>query len=120
MRSFFVILIIIFVVVIIKEYVPLLRYSRAKSNDGNVMKKVVIYTTSYCPYCVRAKGLFDRKQVQYEEINVENDPALKEVMIKRAGGRKTVPQIFIGDFHVGGCDDLYELESQGKLDGLLP
>ena len=83
------------------------------------MKKIIIYTTDTCPYCSRAKSLFDRKKISYEEINVEKDEALRDAMIAKAGGRRTVPQIFIGDYHVGGCDDLYELESQGKLDELL-
>lgn len=82
------------------------------------MNKVIIYTTTYCPYCVRAKALLDRKAVAYEEINAE-DPAVREKMVERAGGRRTVPQIFIGDFHVGGCDDLYELDRQNKLDEKL-
>jgi glutaredoxin 3 len=82
------------------------------------MQKIVIYTTTTCPYCVRAKALLDRKGVTYQEINTE-DPSVREEMVQKAGGRKTVPQIFIGDFHVGGCDDLYELEKQGKLDQRL-
>ncbi len=83
------------------------------------MKNIIIYTTSYCPYCVRAKNLLTRKGASYEEINVENDGELREAMVQRAGGRKTVPQIFIGDLHIGGCDDLYALEGEGKLDELL-
>ena len=79
------------------------------------MQKIVIYTTTTCPYCVRAKALLDRVGATYQEINAE-DPNIREEMIQKAGGRKTVPQIFICDFHVGGCDDLYELEKQGKLD----
>jgi len=82
------------------------------------MPKITIYTTGYCPYCVRAKALLDRKGAKYEEINAE-DQAVREQMIEKAGGRKTVPQIFIGDLHVGGCDDLYELDRQGKLNGML-
>lgn len=82
------------------------------------MQKIVIYTTTTCPYCVRAKALLDRKGATYQEISTE-DTSIREEMIQKAGGRKTVPQIFIGDFHVGGCDDLYELEKQGKLDQRL-
>ncbi len=82
------------------------------------MKKVVIYTTKICPYCVRAKALLDRKKVKYEEISVEDDKE-REKMIIKASGKRTVPQIFIGDFHVGGCDDLHALDAQGKLDQLL-
>ena len=83
------------------------------------MNHVIIYTTSSCPYCARAKVLLDKKGAGYEEVNVELDPALREHMTKISGGRKTVPQIFIGELHIGGCDDLYSLETQGKLDSLL-
>lgn len=83
------------------------------------MKKVIIYSTTVCPYCVRAKMLLSNKGVAYEEINVGNDPKLREAMMEKAGGRRTVPQIFIGDHHVGGFDDMYELETEGKLDELL-
>ena len=82
------------------------------------MKKITIYTTSICPYCVRAKALFDRKGLTYEEINVEEQQERDKMVIK-AGGRLTVPQIFIGSVHVGGCDDLYALEKEGKLAGIL-
>ncbi len=82
------------------------------------MKKITIYTTSVCPYCVRAKALFDRKSLKYEEVNVE-DHQERDKMIEKAGGRRTVPQIFIGSVHVGGCDDLYALEKEGKLDEIL-
>jgi glutaredoxin 3 len=79
---------------------------------------VTIYTTKICPYCVRAKALLDRKGVEYVEINAE-DEAVREGMITKAGGRRTVPQIFIGEKHVGGCDDLYALDQAGKLQALL-
>ncbi len=82
------------------------------------MPKVIIYTTEVCPYCVRAKALFQKKQVQFEEIKIINDE-MREAMIVKAGGKRTVPQIFIDDTHIGGCDDLYELERQKKLDELL-
>ena len=82
------------------------------------MKKITIYTTSVCPYCVRAKALFDRKGLTYEEINVEEQQERDKMVIK-AGGRRTIPQIFIGSVHVGGCDDLYALEKEGKLAGIL-
>ena len=82
------------------------------------MAAVTIYTTTYCPYCVRAKDLFKRKGVAFEEISAEDD-AVREAMIAKAGGRRTVPQIFIGETHVGGCDDLYALEEKGELDKLL-
>lgn len=80
---------------------------------------VEIYTTQYCGYCRMAKALLDRKNVAYAEIDVGGDPALRRAMTERAGGRMTVPQIFIGPTHVGGCDDLYALERKGGLDALL-
>lgn len=79
---------------------------------------VVIYTTRWCPYCAQAKALLAAKKVAFEEIDVEQGPGLREQMIARSG-RRTVPQIFIGDTHVGGCDDLYELDARGALDPLL-
>jgi glutaredoxin 3 len=93
-------------------------YKSLPKNNEFFMQKITIYTTTTCPYCVRAKALLDRKGATYQEISAE-DPSIREEMIQKAGGRKTVPQIFIGDFHVGGCDDLYELEKQGKLDERL-
>ncbi len=83
------------------------------------MKKVEIYTTPTCGYCHAAKRLLLKKGVDYEEIDVSRSPDLRAAMVTRAGGRRTVPQIFIGEAHVGGCDDLYELDSSGKLDPLL-
>ncbi|MEZ5840075.1 MAG: glutaredoxin 3 [Hyphomicrobiales bacterium] len=83
------------------------------------MAAVTIYTTSICPYCFRAKRLLDKKGVSYEEIDVGADPAKRQAMMARANGRHTVPQIFIGEKHVGGCDDLHELEADGELDALL-
>lgn len=83
------------------------------------MKPVQIYTTTYCPYCVRAKELFKKKQVHFEEIDLTEDDAGRLALVEKSGGRKTVPQIFIGDHHVGGCDDLYALEASGELDKLL-
>jgi glutaredoxin 3 len=80
---------------------------------------VTIYTTALCPYCHAAKQLLGKKGVAYHEIDVRFDPAERRRMTERAGGRYTVPQIFIGNTHVGGCDDLYALEQAGKLDGLL-
>lgn len=79
------------------------------------MSNIVIYTISKCPYCLKAKSLLDRKGFKYEEINVENDALLRQQMSERANGRKTVPQIFIDDQHIGGCNDLYALEKLGKL-----
>ena len=78
-----------------------------------------MYATAVCPYCVRAEQLLRRKGVQdIEKIRIDQDPALRDEMMTLTG-RRTVPQIFIGDVHVGGCDDLYELDHQGKLDALL-
>jgi glutaredoxin 3 len=80
--------------------------------------KVTMYTTSWCPYCGRARSLLERKGVQFEDIDVEAVPAKRAEMRARSG-RTSVPQIFIGDQHVGGCDDLHALEKAGKLDALL-
>ena len=82
------------------------------------MPDITIYSTNYCPYCVRAKELLTRKGAAYSEINVEDDAA-REAMIVKAGGRRTVPQIFIGETHVGGFDDLHALDKAGKLDAML-
>ena len=82
-------------------------------------RSVDIYTTPICPYCQAAKRLLDRKGVTYHEIDVSRDPALRQAMIQRADGRRTVPQIFVGDTHVGGSDDLHALDHAGKLDPLL-
>jgi glutaredoxin 3 len=83
------------------------------------MASIEVYTTPSCPYCVSAKELLQQKGVAFVEINVAGDRALRARMIERAGGRMTVPQIFIGDTHVGGCDDLYALDDAGGLDPLL-
>jgi glutaredoxin 3 len=83
------------------------------------MAKVLMYSTAVCPYCVRAEQLLTRKGVaDIEKVRVDLEPERREEMMQRTG-RRTVPQIFIGETHVGGCDDLYELEHQGKLDSLL-
>lgn len=80
---------------------------------------VEIYTWSFCPFCIRAKTLLDKKGVEVTEYCIDGDERAREQMAKRANGRRTLPQIFIGDRHIGGCDDLYSLESQNKLDPLL-
>ena len=80
---------------------------------------VVMYSTTFCPYCERARALLKRKGVPFREIKVDEDPSQREVMLQRSGGRRTVPQIFIGDRHVGGYDDLYALDRAGGLDPLL-
>ena len=83
------------------------------------MAQIEIYTTRWCPYCHAAKRLLARKGAEFTEIDVSGDPKGRSDMVARANGRMTVPQIFIGATHVGGCDDLYELERAGKLDPLL-
>ena len=83
------------------------------------MKNVEIYTTPFCPYCHAAKALLQKKGVAFKEIDVSRDPSLRQSMTARANGRRTVPQIFIGGVHVGGCDDLHELESRKGLDPML-
>jgi glutaredoxin 3 len=80
---------------------------------------ILIYTKSSCPYCHAAKALLQAKGAQFEEVSVDGDRAGQAAMAERANGRWTVPQIFIGDAHVGGCDDLHELDAAGKLDALL-
>lgn len=83
------------------------------------MRRVRIYTTPICPYCVRAKSLLTRKGVDVEEIDVFMDSGARQEMETKSGGCQTVPQIFVGEVHVGGCDDLYALDRAGKLDPLL-
>jgi glutaredoxin 3 len=82
------------------------------------MKQVTVYSTRICPYCVRAKALLDSKHVPYAEVLVDVDMERRTEMMQKSGQR-TVPQIFIGEIHVGGCDELYALDRQGKLDTLL-
>jgi glutaredoxin 3 len=82
------------------------------------MPEVTIYTTPICPYCAMAKDLLREKKVAFTEIDVSR-AELRQVMMQRAQGRRSVPQIFIGATHVGGCDDLHELDAKGKLDPLL-
>ncbi len=83
------------------------------------MKNITIYSTTRCPYCIKAKALFDRTNLSYEEIDVTGDDEARSELIKKANGLRTVPQIFIGDKHVGGCDDIYLLDSKGELDKLI-
>jgi glutaredoxin 3 len=83
------------------------------------MKPVTIYTTRTCGYCRMAKALLARKGVAFQEIDVTFNGVLREEMTLKSGGRTTVPQIWIGEQHVGGCDELYELEHVGRLDALL-
>jgi glutaredoxin 3 len=83
------------------------------------MPSITIYTTPICPYCHAAKALLNKKGAAFTEIDVSGDPALRQDMMAKAHGRCTVPQIFIGTTHVGGCDDLYALDARGGLDPLL-
>ncbi|MHA6197807.1 glutaredoxin 3 [Pseudomonas wadenswilerensis] len=82
------------------------------------MTQVTVYSSDYCPYCMRAKQLLSNKGVAFEEIKVDGKPQVRADMAQKAG-RTSVPQIWIGNTHVGGCDDLYALERAGKLDALL-
>ncbi|MDO6515473.1 MULTISPECIES: glutaredoxin 3 [Neptuniibacter] len=82
------------------------------------MKDVTIYTTKWCPFCIRAKKLLEHKEINYTEIKVDGDQAKRQEMTELSGGR-TVPQIFIGDTPIGGCDEIFALERQGKLDALI-
>jgi glutaredoxin 3 len=83
------------------------------------MTAIEIYTRPGCGYCSAAKSLLTRKKAAFTELNVANDPAYREAMYQRAGAGSTFPQIFIGQTHVGGCDELYALDREGKLDGML-
>lgn len=83
------------------------------------MQPIEIYTSPYCGYCHAAKRLLSSKGAEFIEIDVMEDPSRRPEMVQRANGGRTVPQIFIGKTHVGGCDDLYALERDGKLDALL-
>jgi glutaredoxin 3 len=91
----------------------------ATANKAGAMPKVTIYTAALCPYCHMAKQILRAKAIQFEEIDVTGKAALRAEMRTKAGGRNTVPQIWIGDKHIGGCDDLLCLERAGKLDALL-
>lgn len=83
------------------------------------MSNVVLYTKAYCPYCQRALALLTSKGVQFKNIDIGVQPELRDEMIAKAGGASTVPQIFINDEHIGGCDDMMAIEAQGKLDAKL-
>jgi glutaredoxin 3 len=86
---------------------------------GTPVAKVQVYTTTYCPFCTRAKALLKNKGVAFEEIDVTDDDELRQKMVQLAGGRRTVPEIFINDKIIGGYDELRALESKGELDALL-
>ncbi|BAZ65842.1 MAG: glutaredoxin 3 [Pelatocladus maniniholoensis HA4357-MV3] len=81
--------------------------------------KVEIYTWRTCPFCIRAKSLLKKKGVNFSEYSIDGDEVAREKMAQRANGRRSVPQIFINNVHVGGCDDIYALDSRGQLDNLL-
>ena len=83
------------------------------------MSKVEIYTWQYCPFCIRAKSLLKKKNISFTEHKIDGDDNAREIMTKRANGRRTLPQIFINNKGIGGCDDLYELENENKLEALL-
>jgi glutaredoxin 3 len=83
------------------------------------MPAITIYTKSWCPYCSAAKKLLTEKGAEFTEIDIEKKPEVRAEMIQKAKGRSTVPQIFIGEKHVGGCDDLYDLDDRGQLEPLL-
>lgn len=82
------------------------------------MKDIIIYTTRFCPFCIRAKQLLKSKGVDYQEVAVDNNSELRQEMLEKSGQR-TVPQIWINNQHIGGCDELYELESSGTLNSIL-
>ncbi len=83
------------------------------------MSKVEIYTWQYCPFCIRAKSLLKKKNINFTEYKIDGDEDARVLMIERADGRRTLPQIFIDNEGIGGCDDLYTLENENKLDALL-
>ncbi|KAB0265211.1 glutaredoxin 3 [Microvirga brassicacearum] len=83
------------------------------------MPSITIYTKDWCPYCTAAKRLLDEKGASFTEIDIEAKPEFRAEMIQKAGGRTSVPQIFIGDRHVGGCDDIYALDARDELEALL-
>ena len=83
------------------------------------MSKIEIYTWQYCPFCIKAKNLLNKKNIQFTEYKIDGDETARDEMSLRASGRRSLPQIFINDKGIGGCDDLYELEKENKLDNLL-
>ena len=83
------------------------------------MKKIEIYTTTYCPFCVKAKLLLNKKRIKFYEIDVSNDESLREKMSSMANGARSVPQIFADNIHIGDCDKIYKLDQENKLDKLL-
>jgi len=89
------------------------------TQEGELVAKVRVYSTTYCPFCVRAKALLRSKGVEFEEIDVGDDPQAREQMVELSGGRRTVPEIFVNGKIIGGYDELRALEMSGELDSLL-
>ena len=89
--------------------------SQAQTNPS----EIIMYSTTWCPFCDRARALLKAKGATFSEVKIDEDAAQRDIMLKRSGGRRTVPQIFIGERHVGGFDDLYALDRKGELDSLL-
>ena len=83
------------------------------------MKKVEIYTWQYCPFCIRAKSLLNKKNIEFIEYKIDGDESAREKMSERANGKRSLPQIFINNNSIGGCDDLYSLDEENKLDSLI-
>ena len=98
---------------------PYIMFSPSMADEEIILLKIDIYTTPMCPYCDAAKRLLDQKGAAYDEIGIMMSPERRGEMEARSGGSHTVPQIFIGDIYVGGCDELYALDGQGGLDSLL-
>ncbi|MDQ6989981.1 MAG: glutaredoxin 3 [Mariprofundaceae bacterium] len=89
------------------------------NNNTENNAKIEVYSGDYCPYCVRAKALLEQRNLPFTEYNVQQDPSLREAMMSRSNGGRSIPQIFINDQHVGGCDELYALDKKGELDAWL-
>jgi glutaredoxin 3 len=83
------------------------------------MKKIEIYTTDYCPFCIKAKNLLKKKKILFEEINISNNDILREKMTKMANGARSVPQIFVDNIHIGDCDKIHLLDKENKLNSIL-
>src|SRR5258708_18751904 len=98
---------------------PYLAGDSSGAGDATAMAKVEVYSTMFCPYCARARALLQRKGIAFTEIDLLEEPRRRDEMIRRAGGRTTVPQIFIDGEHIGGCDDMVALDRAGQLDPKL-
>lgn len=93
--------------------------STTNNKEELKMTNVVIYTKDHCPFCVKAKNLLTMKNIPYKEIDLTHDDEGRIALVSKANGLKTVPQIFVGEYHIGGCDNLYELNDQGKLEQIM-